>query len=209
MKNRKTYYLMILDRSGSMSDCIQETISGFNEQIQMINDLQRRNSDQEFYISLTTFNHQIEHNFREVKVEHVKQLTTNTYIPDGGTALLDAIGEGVINLKASRGHEFDNDEATAVVVILTDGHENSSRIFKLDAIRMMIRELEATNNWTFSFMGATADAIDVAGSMNIRRQNSVFYDKSDIKQSISNLAESMEKYADEKAKGKKPKDFLK
>jgi len=208
MKNKKTYYLLILDRSGSMSDCVNETISGFNEQMQMIKDLQRRYPEQEFYLSLTTFNHLIDHSFRECLINEVKELTPNSYIPDGGTALLDAIGESVINLKASKNEEFEGDEATAVVVILTDGHENASKIFKLDAIRNMIRELEASNCWTFSFLGSTADAIDVAVSMNIRRQNSAQFSKDEIHHSIKSLASSLDIYANKKKRGTKPKDFL-
>ena len=200
---------MVLDRSGSMSDCVNETISGFNEQIQMIKDLQKRHPEQKFYISLTTFNHLIDHGFSECLVDEVKELTHNSYTPEGGTALLDSIGESVMNLKASKGNEFESDEATAVVVILTDGHENASKIFKLDTIRNMIRELEASNNWTFSFLGSTVDAIEVAVSMNIRRQNSAQFSKDEIFHSIKNIAYSMDEYANTKKKGKKPKDFLK
>ena len=208
MKNKKTYYLLILDRSGSMNDCINETISGYNEQLQMIRDLQNRYPEQEFYSSLTTFNHTVEHPFMESSVSTMKELTTNSYIPDGMTALLDAIGEGVMNLKARKSEEFENDEATAVVVIMTDGHENSSRIFQKEAIRRMIRELEATENWTFSFMGATHDALEVANDMNIRSQNALKLDKQDIKASMQRVSRAMATYAEEKSFGNKLKDFF-
>ena len=33
---QKTCYHIILDQSGSMQDCIQPAISGFNEQLQVI-----------------------------------------------------------------------------------------------------------------------------------------------------------------------------
>jgi hypothetical protein len=36
MKNKKTYYLLILDKSGSMQSCVNETIGGFNEQLLII-----------------------------------------------------------------------------------------------------------------------------------------------------------------------------
>ena len=208
MKNKKTYYLLILDRSGSMNDCVNETISGYNEQLQMIRDLQNRFPEQQFYASLTTFNHTVEHPFMECNVSTMRELTTNSYIPDGMTALLDAIGEGVMNLKARKSEEFENDEATAVVVIMTDGHENSSRIFQKEAIRRMIRELEATENWTFSFMGATHDALEVANDMNIRSQNALKLDKQDIKASMQRVSREMATYAEEKSLGNKIKDFF-
>lgn len=208
MENKKTYYLLILDRSGSMNDCIHETISGYNEQLQMIRDLQRRYPEQEFYTSLTTFNHTVDHPFMECDVASMKELTVNSYIPDGMTALLDAIGEGVMNLKARKGEELKNDEATAIVVIMTDGHENSSRIFQKDAIRRMIRELEATENWTFSYLGATHDAIDVASDMNIRSKNAMRMDKADIKASMQRVSREMATYAEAKSLGTKIKDFF-
>jgi hypothetical protein len=144
----------------------------------------------------------------ECNVSTMRELTTNSYIPDGMTALLDAIGEGVMNLKARKSEEFENDEATAVVVIMTDGHENSSRIFQKEAIRRMIRELEATENWTFSFMGATHDALEVANDMNIRSQNAMKLDKQDIKASMQRVSREMATYAEEKSLGNKIKDFF-
>ena len=38
-KNKKTYYLLILDKSGSMGSIIPQTVAGFNEQVQMIRKL--------------------------------------------------------------------------------------------------------------------------------------------------------------------------
>ena len=114
-----------------------------------------------------------------------------------------------MNLKARKAEEFRNDEATAVVVIMTDGHENASRLFSKDAIRNMIRELEATDNWTFSFMGTTIDAIAVATDMNIRRENALHFEKKDMKSTMHRVAKEMQDYANEKSKGNRVKDFLK
>tara|TARA_B100000683_G_scaffold107984_1_gene106315 strand:+ start:212 stop:400 length:189 start_codon:yes stop_codon:yes gene_type:complete len=46
-KNKKTYYQLILDKSGSMSDCVQSTINGFNEQMQMIRSMKKKFPEQE------------------------------------------------------------------------------------------------------------------------------------------------------------------
>jgi hypothetical protein len=71
MKNKKTYYLLILDQSGSMADCAVPTINGFNEQVQMIANLQNRFPNQEFYVSLTIFNDQVEHRYTQSAVTAV------------------------------------------------------------------------------------------------------------------------------------------
>lgn len=209
MKNKKTYYLLVLDRSGSMQDCVNETISGFNEQVQMIRDLKRRFPEQEFYVSLTIFNHLVEHPLEAVNIDRVKELTLHSYIPDGTTALLDAIGDSVIRLKHAIADEIKRDEATAVVVILTDGYENASKEFSFGRISKMIRELEANDSWTFSFLGTTRDSVETAVKMNISQENSILYDKADTRATFHNLANSMEEYAEAKSEGIKKKEFIK
>ena len=36
MKTQRSIYHLIVDRSGSMSDCVEATINGFNEQLNRI-----------------------------------------------------------------------------------------------------------------------------------------------------------------------------
>ena len=40
MKNKKTLYHFVLDKSGSMSNCRETTVNGFNSQLDTIKDLQ-------------------------------------------------------------------------------------------------------------------------------------------------------------------------
>ncbi len=209
MKNKKTYYLLILDRSGSMQDCVNETISGFNEQLQMIGNMRERFPEQEFYVSLTTFSDEVQHTFDKVNAREIRQLDKKQYQPNGSTALLDAIGEGVMKLKSEIAIEVANDEASAVVVILTDGYENASRIFDWKGIRQMIRELEATSCWSFSFLGASADAVDVASRMNIKRSNAMHYSPKEMSKTMNHLGNSLIEYANAKSMGVISDDFLK
>jgi hypothetical protein len=46
MKKQKTIYHILVDKSGSMSDCIDQTINGFNEQIAKIKDLEHEFPEQ-------------------------------------------------------------------------------------------------------------------------------------------------------------------
>ena len=66
----------------------------------------------------------------------------------------------------------------------------------------MISRLEETEKWTFSFIGATLDAVSVAESMNIKSQNSFAFDKKDMKKEVwSKLSDSMENYLSKKRNG--------
>jgi len=209
MKNKKTYYLLILDKSGSMQSCADETISGFNEQMQMIATMKERFPEQEYYVSLTTFSDEVSHPFDRCIDNEIRELDRRQYKTHGSTALLDAIGEGVMKLKSTISREIESDEATAVVVILTDGYENASKLFDWKTIRKMIQELESTSSWSFSFMGASADAIEVASRMNIKRSNSMHYSTKEMPKTMNRISTALFEYANEKSMNIKPKDFLK
>jgi hypothetical protein len=136
-------------------------------------------------------------------------LTTRVYVPDGTTALLDAIGLTTKLLQPHIGETTEYD-TTCVVVILTDGHENASRHYILPVIRGLIKELEGTGKWTFSFIGATLDAVSVAEQMNINPKNSFSFEKKSMKRDVwEKLGDSVEQYVAKKTSGEKNlKDFF-
>ena len=157
LKNKKTYYQLILI-SGSMNACLNSTVSAFNEQIEMIMALSEKHADQDF-ISLTTFNQEVSVDVDREQPSKVKKLCINrslfresiVYKPTGMTALYDAIGASIFQLQNTVGEEIQNDLATVVVVIITDGYENSSRVYSYTQISDMIKELESTDNWVFTY----------------------------------------------------------
>jgi hypothetical protein len=209
MKKQKTIYHLIVDKSGSMSDCIPQTINGFNEQVSKICELQQQYPEQELTIGLSTFNSDVFEHFYQSRPEMVKRLNTDTYIPDGCTALLDAVGITVKHIEELLQFQTSDSDTTVVVVILTDGEENASKIYKLNDIKTMISRLQESGKWTFSFLGANLDSFEVAESMSIQRQNSAVFSKSNMNEGIfSKLSSSMDHYLDKKRKGKKLDDFL-
>lgn len=207
MKNKKTYYQIILDRSGSMSSCIEGTMEGYNAQIDMIRDFENKFPEQEINVSVTTFNDHIDLIASKRNAKDIPYLTRENYIPAGSTSLLDAIGMSVTKLNGEIQQEIQNDLASVVVVILTDGHENSSRRFNHKQIASLIKELELTDKWTFSFLSATWDAIEVASSLNIQRANSRMFDKANIKQEFLETNLRMQEYMDAKKAGRIKKNL--
>ena len=209
MQKQKTIYHLIVDKSGSMSDCIEQTISGFNEQVSKIQQLQKEYPEQELTIGLTTFNHEVYHHFFQSPPSIVRNLNSDIYRPDGTTALLDAIGMTIESIEKKIQHIQNQSTTTSVIVILTDGYENASKLFKLEDIRRNISRLEETGKWTFSFIGASLDAVDIADSMAIKRQNSFMFEKSNMKVGLfDRLSNSMENYLDKKRMGKDLGDFF-
>ncbi len=204
MKTQKTIYHLIVDQSGSMSNCVENTITGFNEQITHIRRLEELYPDQEMTIGLTLFNSKVTHQHFQSAPSIAPFLNVQTYVPNGSTALLDAIGSAVHRLDAAHKDASRTIPTTVVVVIITDGYENASREFSLQDIRTLISRLEASEKWTFSFMGATLDAIDVAARMNIRNSNSMVFDKQTMKEGVWNkLSTSMTHYSEKRKTGRR------
>ena len=208
MKNKKTLYHFVLDRSGSMSNCTETTINGFNAQVETIKKLQEEFPEQEFEVSLTIFDDVIDHVQSHVAINNFESLSRSRYNPRGATALLDAIGMSINQIRISNETKILNNEMSIVMVILTDGMENASREFTFHQIAKMIKELEATDKWTFTFLGADIDAMHTSKMLNIRSENVMSFNKGDMNQIMDEVSEGMRRYSYSKSNGDTKKDLL-
>jgi hypothetical protein len=208
MKNKKTYYQIILDRSGSMSSCIEETVSGVNTQIRQIRELAAEFPEQELMTSFNLFNHHLSTIWDRLGATGIKEINYPDFRPDGTTALLDAIGLTIRHLQDTIGEEVARDEASVVVVIFTDGYENASKQFNLKQVSSLIKELELTGRWSFSYIGATFDAIEIAITLNIKHSNSRHFDVKDSAREHGRVSGSFHSYMTEKREGRIKQDFL-
>jgi hypothetical protein len=208
MKKQKTIYHLIVDKSGSMADVTHQTITGYNEQVQQIQSVQRDFPEQLITIGLTTFNGNVEHFYLGVPAGNASWLNNQNYVPDGSTSLYDAIGSSVQRLEQQQAIDMKDFDTTVVVIILTDGYENSSRNFRLVDIKRMIARLEETGKWTFSFIGATLDAVEVAAQMDIKAQNSFAFSKETMKEEVwDKVNHSVRTYANKRRKGENLDDL--
>jgi len=190
-KIKKTYYLLILDKSGSMESCRKETINSFNEQLQTIKQLQKKFPGQKIRISLTLFNHEISHVIDRKPPEYIAQLTNKTYQLGGMTALYDAIGKSVRKLETAILEELKAGTASAMVVIITDGYENSSRKYSFKKVKKIITEHEASKQWNFSYLASTIDAREEAYNMNIKPGRAYFFKQNKVKDAFNYVNEGL------------------
>ena len=160
MKTR-IFNLVILDESGSMHSIKKEAIDSVNETIQTIRSAQRRNEEQEHFVSLVTFNDDVKTVCECVPVAEVKELTEETYRPDCCTALYDAMG---LSLNALRKKVAEDDKV--LVTVVTDGYENASKEYSGQAIKALVDELK-TKGWVFAYIGANQDVEAVAATISI------------------------------------------
>ena len=209
MKNVKTLYQFILDSSGSMASDRVNTVNMFNRQVATVKSLASEFKDQEFLTGLTVFNSEVNQLFKETPAEKLKELSMERYLPTGSTALYDAIGLTVDRVCENYAKELKNNRMSVVVIILTDGYENSSRRYDMPRIARVIKDLEATEKWSFNILGADFDITSLSSDMNFRSSASMNYSKSDFKYMEEDIEDSLRYYADRKSKGFIDKEFFK
>ena len=208
MKNKKTLYHFVLDKSGSMNNCIESTVNGYNAQLETIQKLQKEFPEQHFLVSLTIFDDKVDDVQLNQTIDAVKFLSTSRYRPNGTTALLDAIGMSINSIRIANESKILNDEMSVVMVILTDGLENASREFTFHQIANIIKTLEDTEKWTFNFLGADIDAIHTSKMLNIKTENVVSFNKSNMEEMMEHFSEGIRQYSHSKSRGITKNNFL-
>lgn len=208
MQNKTTYYQFILDASGSMLNCKDETLQNLNLHLKTIQNLQIEFPEQIFKVSLTLFNTRLSQKWQYKSPLDIQPLPLDDYNTEGSTALLDAIGTQIHEIQHKFGNQMESDEATVVIVILTDGEENASRFYDFPFISKTIKKLEETGKWTFTFLGTDIDAFHVGEMLSIKRENTLQFDKREMDRTFNHLNNSLKNYSFNKQMGKLNDDFL-
>lgn len=164
----KTELAFILDRSGSMESIRQAAIDGFNSYL-----LDQQAAPGQTRLSLVFFDTRLENHLDSVPIAEAVSLNSESYVPRGSTALLDAIGTTIDRLGERLAALPPTDRPEHVsIAILTDGEENSSSRYTWADVAKRIRHQTDKYAWEFLFLGASEDAIATAAKMNIHAANS-------------------------------------
>ncbi len=185
------YLGMVVDRSGSMSNCRDATISAFNE---YLNDRKKETGKTLVWITLfnAPSNREVDMLCDGTLADGVPVLDHRNYVPDGMTALYDAIGMTIRHMQARIA--ADKYAGKVLFVIQTDGAENSSREWSRDAIFKLREEMEALGNWTFVFLGADIDAYGASSMIGVAAANTVSYAKGATGQSMGSMSMDTRSY---------------
>jgi hypothetical protein len=156
----KLHLYVLLDRSGSMSSMADDVVGGFNT-------LLAEQADGGGIEARMTFVQFDSHNPQEVIADaiplaEVAPLTMQTFVPRASTPLLDATGL-LLGKAIVRANGLATPESV-VFATITDGFENASSEFTLDAIRKTIEERTAAG-WSFVFLGADPSAYDESAKL--------------------------------------------
>lgn len=170
MKNT-TNVVVIIDQSGSMSSLKNEVINNFNEFIE-----EQQKSEGEIELTTVFFNSHINKFCESADIKHTKKLTSDDYNPSSMTRLYDAIGITLDEHKAKM-KELPKKERPEknILVIITDGQENSSREYQKEDITKKIAKLEK-KNWLVMYLGANQDSFAESKKMGVRAKSTMNYD---------------------------------
>lgn len=155
-----THIAIVLDRSGSMETLKNEIVGGFNAFLE-----DQKKVPHPATLTLVQFDNEIDRLLSFEPLDKVKPWTKDQFQPRGCTRLYDAIGLTVNSVK-------DEIEKAVVkpdkvlVVILTDGLENSSQEYTTDTIKELLEDRQKAG-WEFTFIGANQDAILTARGIGL------------------------------------------
>lgn len=148
---------LVIDRSGSISSCLAEMQKGLDG---FVDD--RKAGKGKELLGIAQFDTDYE---QVVPFTDVKKYVHEFRIkPRGGTALWDAIGRNIRDTENALAGDWA--KAKPVVVIVTDGYENSSREFNSLSLNQLITEKRG-KGWEFLYLGANQDAVLEAANIGI------------------------------------------
>ena len=183
---------ILLDRTGSMSSIWDEALNSVNVYAASLATKEEDEvGDVDAAITFAVFDAQDGLQFdvlrKQASAKAWNNVTNKEANPRGMTPLFDAIGR-IVSLAEA------DDPEKAILVIMTDGHENSSRELTMGGAKAALDRARA-KGWEVVFLGAEfANFADAEGVGNARSQNmAVSKDKLGV--TMDRLAKQSRSYA--------------
>lgn len=204
MKNKLLDIIFVIDKSASMYGLEDETIKGYNDFLR-----KEKESGNNAFVTTLLFNHKTKFVHKREDINKVDLMTKEDYSTSGFTSLYDAVGIAINYVELEyEARKICNTKT--IVVIITDGMENSSTEYSHTLIKKIIKEKRKEFNWDFIFLGANFDVEDFATSLNIDKENTIKFEHSE--KGVKSNYEAMSYLLNEvrnNSKIKKWKDIIK
>jgi hypothetical protein len=204
---KHTYYHLVLDKSGSMDTCWKEARQSFESQLKGFKEKQQEYIDQELFFSFCAFNQALRFSEGVMPMSQAS-IDWSTIYPDGMTALYDAIGSSIQFLKSRLGSHLESEHTDVVMLILTDGFENCSRIFNANEVKQQINMMELGGKWTFLFLGAGLNVEEATMELDRKGKNLLSFEKNNMASSMASVNEEIHEFIKSKSMGQKKEAFF-
>ncbi len=183
---------ILLDRTGSMSSIWDEALNSVNTYAVSLGTKEEgEKGDVDADVTLAVFDAQDGLQFdvlrKETSAKQWNEVTDDEASPRGMTPLFDAIGR-IVNIA-----ETDQPEK-AVLVIMTDGQENSSREITREGARAALDRARA-KGWEVVFLGAEFANFGDAEGVGQSQSKNMAVSKDKLGQTMDRLAKKSRSYA--------------
>lgn len=193
--NSEILITLVLDETGSMNSCWDSTISSVNDYMGSQKSAPGVAKASLYKFSSSGWGASLAEPVRTVfenkLVAEVEELSRANYVPNGGTNLYDAIGMTIRKIESQLAPL--NEVPDVLMVIVTDGGENTSREYNLDAVKKLVQAKEA-EGWTFIYLGANQDAWSVGQSFGLSKGQTMTYDTAAMNSTMGTLASATTAY---------------
>jgi len=176
----KNYIGISRDHSGSMTMIARAAARDYNDNIAAIQEAATQNN-QDTIISVVKCGSgrpaKVEREVINSNVHVLKPIAEGKYNTDGNsTPLFDSVGELIQLLEDVP--DANDINVSFLVMVITDGQENSSKTWNGASIGKKIRELQATDRWTFVFRVPRGSARELS-KLGIPEGNILEWDQTD------------------------------
>ncbi len=174
----KNYVALVIDESGSMNHLSPPVTKLYKETLKQLRE--KKLVGQDTYLSLIRFGSLIEIDYSAIDINSTINYNHKSTL--GQTALLDGVGEAINSLSQyqpaktwvqvdSETQKLQSEDVSYLVIVLTDGGENCSRIYNRLSLRKLINEKQLTGKWTFAFNVPDQNGINYLNQFNIPLEN--------------------------------------
>jgi len=165
-----THIYFLLDRSGSMQSIKSDIEGGFAAFVE-----EQQRATGECRASLAQFDDVYELVYADRPIADVPPLDLQ---PRNMTALHDAMGRFVTEAgQKLAALPEDQRPGTVIVAIMTDGLENASKEWTGASIKSLVSQQTNVWGWTFMYMGADQDAVEVGTALGVHKDLAVTYSR--------------------------------
>lgn len=183
---KKTVFALIIDKSGSMFDIKDEIFQSINDRIKSIKKSAKK-EDKKMLVELVSFNHHITRLRTFESALTIKKLKEREYEVGGTTSLYDALGSTLERIELMFGKEIRQETCNVMVVVYTDGYENSSRQFSNEDIKEMLSKANETKGFEVAMVGCDEETLTMARRLNFRPKNIVRTSKEEMNESMESV----------------------
>lgn len=165
MKDGLVHLCFVIDESGSMYNSVNDVIGGFKELIEK----QKADTEGQCIVSIYRFSGNVNNDYIGRDVHEIQELD---YHPMGSTALFDAIGTAIDEIGIwLRDMKEEDRPSKNIIVIMTDGEENSSFRYTTSQVKEMIEHQTNKYAWDFIYLGTELSDFDDAESLGIQTRS--------------------------------------